>query len=170
MTSWYSHQAQEQPNISSFRKRAQHRTPASWQSPEAFMAFTRLFRDGTVIILPVNGHAVKNEGWPQSDKANDKEKFPRAPQNHWSPAIGLTGRRTAGTYTSRPGVGRPLSPTHCCRVLGGPRGVRGLPRVGAVCRALSPAQVRMQLEADCGTWGRFRGEPHQLGRGLNNFV
>lgn len=105
MTSWYSHQAREQPNISSFRKRAQHRTPpASWQSPEAFMAFTRLFWDGRVIILPANGHAVKNEGWPQSDKANDKEKFPRAPQNHWSPAIGLTGRHTRPAPTL-PGLG-----------------------------------------------------------------
>lgn len=54
--------------------------PASWQSPEAFVASMHLFPNGRELILPTSGHTVENEGWPLSDKADDKKKGFLGPQ------------------------------------------------------------------------------------------
>ena len=92
MTGRCSHRTREQQNISSCRReratlnRRPPPPPASWRSPGAFVAFMHLFPDGSALILPASGHAVKNEGWPQPDKADDKEKrFPGPQRTRVSP-------------------------------------------------------------------------------------
>lgn len=76
----------EQLDISSIRKTAQHKAEDGsllLLSGKAQQLLWHLcpFSQWKSYHLPAHWHAVKNEGWPPPDKVDDKEEFPRAPQN-----------------------------------------------------------------------------------------
>lgn len=80
MTSWPSHETQEQQNISSI-KQSQHKTEGG---PLLLLPLAKLGSFYGICVLipgwksshprPASGHAVKNKGWSQPDRANDTVK------------------------------------------------------------------------------------------------